>query len=218
MRPSWIVAQNVGKVPVPVQVNPGRFISTTQLAWVRIPSRMALESSVLGWASHPSSKIPCSLDLQAIWDGLVMQRFLWAWMAKCSKDGMDFDLVQHFLDTDRSQEPSKLTFPNFPTICKRDCKPKSCHQTGLRHMLCDTHRLCAVCFFLYTAAHESPDLFCSRPLCHRGRRQRGGDLFARKALGRAKGRPCCGDVPLGERRWSLYRGQVSGIQEGCRCP
>ena len=56
-------------------------------------------------------------------------------------------------------------------------------------MLCDTHRLCAVCFFLYTAAHESPDLFCSRPLCHQGQHQRGGDLFAGKALhGRRDGR------------------------------
>ena len=31
-------------------------VSTTQLAWVRIPSRMALENKVLDTASHPSSK------------------------------------------------------------------------------------------------------------------------------------------------------------------
>ena len=87
------------------------FISTTQLAWVRISSRMTLESSVLGWASHPPSTqqwqgvrlasfcatpLEEHLDLQAIWDGLVVQWFLWARMAKCSKDGMDFDLVQQF--------------------------------------------------------------------------------------------------------------------------
>ena len=86
----------------------------------------------------------------------------------------EFDLVQRFQTPTDPEEPSEMSIPSQPYT--RDRKADSCHQPGLGHLFCDT-------VFTPFTAHAGPT-------GHQGRHQRGGGLFAAKAPGRVKGRPC----------------------------